>query len=151
MFARLALESDFPALLEMGRAHTAEILPDREFNEEGTRRAFERYLTGANPTVFVIEQRHEIVAYLVASIHEYAHISGFGVEVDLLYVRPDKRGTRAAALVMRAFCDWLDVIKPDDVTAVFTEPTIADSTIRFMRRFGFKDSGVVLTRTSGAR
>ena len=57
MLVRLALESDFPALLEMVRANIAETSPHLPFDEEVALETGRSYLRTASPTIFVCERR----------------------------------------------------------------------------------------------
>lgn len=106
MFARLALESDEDAVVALARMQVEETLPHLDFNEEITRETFGLYLKRAEPTIFVADDHGKVVGYLMALVQGYAFTSGLFVVQEALYVHPDKRGTRAAAHLVKQFVRW---------------------------------------------
>jgi GNAT superfamily N-acetyltransferase len=138
MFVRLALESDIPRLRELGIAHAAETWPDRVWSEERAAKTFERYITTANPTIFVVESDRQVVGYLHALIVDCSFTTSSSVFLDVIYVEPVKRGTRAAAMLMQEFFAFIERISPDEVLTQDVEnPVMA----RFLRLFGFEPAG----------
>lgn len=137
MFTRLALESDRERLRELGKKHAAETWPDREWSDERADATFDRYLRDANPTFFVLESNRQVVGYITALIVDCSFTTSSSVFLDVIYVEPVKRGTRAAALLMQEFLAFAERVKPDEVFAQDLEPVLA----RFLRPFGFTPAG----------
>lgn len=151
MLTRLALENEEDKVVELARAHYAELQPEAEFDEERARRTFELYLCAAHPTIFVVEHKREIVGFLIATIHDYAAKDGHFTRQEVIYVRPDKRGTRAAAKLIEHFYSWSDTIGASECFTGLAVNDKLERNIRFMERFGFEHVGVTLRRVKGAK
>lgn len=149
MLARLAIRSDLPAIHELGRAMVAEFRPRVGYDEAVATATFDRYLECAEPTIFVAEQNREIVGVLIARAPEYLYASGFFVTQEVFYIRPDKRGTRAAAELARLFNEWADRLGPSEVYMGVATGYRAEQTARLMQRYGFKPVGQHLLRICG--
>lgn len=146
MLARLATEADEDTLVALARQGVADHLPQHEFVEEKARDTFQRYLQTADPTVIVADDRGQAVGFAAASLADYQYTSGFFAVVDVLYVRPDKRGTRAAALLAQAVVEWTDRLGAKET---FAGPTVGyrtRQTARMFQRFGFEPVGYALRR-----
>jgi GNAT superfamily N-acetyltransferase len=151
MLVRLALEKDKPALHAIGRLMNAEVSRNREYDEERANATFEKYMNGANPTIFVAEHKHQIVGILVAYIIDYAFNAGFYVAQEVLYVRPDMRGTRAAARLVIQFNEWADSLNPSEIHMGIATGYHVDASARFIERFGFTRAGHYFRRIAGER
>ena len=110
ILARLALESDRKTLAELGAAHYAEQQPGVAFDMARANRTFDNYLALANPTIIVAERDREVVGFLVATVHDYAAKDGHFTRQEVIYVRPNMRGTRSAAKLIEYFYSWSDKI-----------------------------------------
>lgn len=106
MIVRLAAEKDRQAVLELARMQVEETLPHLDFCPVTASLTFDGALRRAEPTIFVAEHRREVIGHLVAFIEEYAFTSGIFTVQEVLYVRPDKRGLRAAAALLDEFRRW---------------------------------------------
>lgn len=146
MFVRLAVEKDREPLRELAKAHVAEITPHLEWSDERADATFTKCITECNPTMFVAEHRGEIIGYVGAVVADYGYTSGFCVKLDVIYVRPDKRGSRAAALLLTQFNKWADSLGPDEIICCMSNPDVSERTLRFVQRFGFKPEGLALQR-----
>ena len=146
MIARLLDEADRPAMLELARAMQVEQAPDLTFDEGRFNATLDRSLATANPVIFVAEDAGEVLGFLVASAVNYAACAGFYLEHQLFYVRPDKRGGRAAAKLLTEANWWADRIKPTDVFASMAWGRRSDAAARWLRRFGFEPARQQLLR-----
>lgn len=149
MLVRLALERDREALRELARAHAREITPQLIWSDDRADATFTQAVNKANPTIVVAEQKGEIVGYFVALMVDNAYTTGFFVVLDAIYVRPDKRGTRAAAELMNYFNAWADRLSPCEIICRMSNPRISEKTLRFLQRFGYEPSGMSLRREPG--
>lgn len=150
IYARLALEQDEDACVELARLHYAEMLAQygRPFSEEKTRRTFKNYLKTAAPTVIVAVQGQDVIGLLAATIHDFASTDGHFVTQEIVFVRPDKRGTRASAELVRFYNQWADQLGAIEVYTKLAIDAKLDRNMRFMKRFGFGPVGVTLARFS---
>lgn len=124
----------------------AEFRPNLTYHAGRGDETFDRYLATANPTIFVAEHHREVVGLLIALTHDFLCAYGFFAIQEVFYVRPDKRGSRAAAELAIAFNEWADRLGPEEVymgVATGYRPAAAR---RFMQRFGFEPVGDHLRR-----
>ena len=147
MPVRLALPRDEAAILALTRMDVAETLPHLDFDEAITRATFHDALTKAAPTIFVYETREgEVVGFLLAYIHGYAFTSGIFTVQEVLYVRPDKRGTLAAASLMAEFTRWSDSLGARENIGGNSNKFHSDRTAKFLGLFGFEIVGYFVKR-----
>lgn len=147
LLVRLALETDEDACVELARMQTAETLPHIPFHEPAARATFQRYLDTANPTIFVCEDFGRVViGFLVATMNPYAFATGLCVNQEVIYVRPDKRHTRAAPSLIREFDAWADRLDAREVFTGISNGFKAERTTRLFERFGYQPVGTYLRR-----
>lgn len=115
MFARLATAEDEDAVVSLAKMQVEETLPHLEFVEWIARDTFQNSVRCADPTIFVAEDSREVIGYLMALMNGYAFTNGVYAVQEVLYVRPDKRGTRAAAHLVKAFTQWAEIIDAKEV------------------------------------
>lgn len=145
MFARLALDTDREALRRLGRAHTAEVRPNDVWSDERADATFDRYLADGNPVFYVVEWKRQVIGYWSATVIENPFTSGVFVNLDLLYVMPEKRGSRAAAVLVKSYDEWINRIKPSDEYVHLTD-NIQSSLSKIVERIGFRPLGVTWAR-----
>lgn len=109
MRTRLAEERDRAAFLAMARAAAAEGEKLLEFDEDVTSARFDDALHGAHPTLFVYET-DRLAGFAACTIDGFLFASGLMTTLQVLYVTPEKRGTRAAVYLVRAFLGWSDAV-----------------------------------------
>jgi len=147
MLVRFALETDEDECVELARLQTAETLPHMPFDERRARQTFTKYLTTANPTVFVCEDdNRRLAGFLIATWSEYAFTTGICVNQEVIYVRSENRGSRAAARLIRSFNEWADRLGAREVFTGITNGFKAERTARLFERFGYTPVGVYLRR-----
>lgn len=149
MIVRLAREYDEDTLVAMARMCAAEGMPHIEFVEKRVRETFRRYLKTANPTFFFAEQDGKIAGFLQAAICGYDFADGIYTAQDVLFVRPDKRGSRAAALLIREFVLWSDQLGALENRGGNDNGLTSRRTARFLSKFGFAEVGYFVRRIRG--
>lgn len=146
MRVRLAIEADIPDLTEMTRAAMAEARPWLAFDEHKAVETFYGYLDTADPTIFVAEDADGLAGFVVASINEYRMSAGLFVLHEVVFVRPEKRGTRAAARLMKHLIAWSKSLGAVEIIGGNDSNLRSDKTARFMERFGFERVGYAMRR-----
>jgi GNAT superfamily N-acetyltransferase len=151
MRVRLALPADEDQFVALAEQAHAESRPHIPYAEEKVRLTFANYLATAHPTITVVEDKGEIVAFMKQTISEYDSGYGLFTTQEVLFVRPDKRGTRAAALLLRWFTDWSDnTIGAVESTGGNDNALTSDRTRRFLRKHGFEEVGFFMRRVRSA-
>lgn len=151
MRVRLALPTDEDDYVALARIGHAESWPDKEFREHKVRAIFGRYLAQAHPTIFVVVDRGALIAFLNCTISEFPSADGLYTTQEILFVTPAKRGTRAAALLLREFTRWSDeIVGAEESTGGIDNALTPERTARFLQRFGFEEVGFFMRRVRGA-
>ncbi len=146
MHVRLALEGDEDAIVAMARTNMEQTRPTLTFNEGRCRATIQNYFDQANPTIFVAEDKGEVVGFLVCNFYEYHAADGLYATQEVLFVRPDKRGTRAAALLMKELIAWSKTLGALELVGGNDNEFNSDRTARFLEHFGFKRVGYSMRR-----
>ena len=146
MLVRLALESEREAVVALCRAAVLESVRGIEPDDDCIRETFQAYLDSAEPTFFVVEQRRELIAFLMASIGGYPFASGIFTTQQVMFVRPDKRGTRAAALLIRHLVAWSEKLGAKEITGGNNNGLYTEQTARLLEKHGFERVGVFMRR-----
>jgi len=147
MEVRLALESDAEDIARMFRAGLAESRKDLKFSPERCQNMMRGYLDRANPTIFVCEDQSGVIGMLVCNFYEHHAAYGIFASQEVLYIRPDKRGTRAAALLMKELIAWAEQIGANEVVGGNDNGFRSEQTARFLGRFGFRRVGYAMRRS----
>lgn len=151
MLVRLAVDSDVEAYIGLARLAVAESVRGRVgFKAAKVRETFDAYLTAATPTIFVVEQDRELIGFLNATINGYPFADGLFTAQEVLFVRPDKRGTRAAVLLVQAFVSWSDQLGALESTGGNDNGLLSEQTAKLLGRFGFERVGYFLRRVPGS-
>ncbi|MDI1263860.1 MAG: GNAT family N-acetyltransferase [bacterium] len=150
MIVRLAMPDEEDLFVGLARLMLAESYPDQVFSEERARETFQRYLKTAHPTFFFADQAGEVVGVMQASISSYDFADGIYTTLCGTFVRPDKRGTRAAALLYAEFCRWSDQLGAVESTGGNDNNLTTERTTRLMGHFGFEPVGTFVRRKRGA-
>lgn len=146
MFVRLGLERDEDAIVEMARLNCALSTPHLEFAEEKVRDAYRDYLATCSTTFFVAERDERSVGFLMAGIYEYRHAYGLFVAQEVIFVRPECRGSRAAALLMKHLVEWAQGLGAKEITGGNDNAFQSDRTAKFLIKFGFEPVGFFMRR-----
>lgn len=151
MRVRLASPEDRAAVAVLARQYVAELPPDVPIRFEAAAfdESYDRYLETANPTVFVAEDRSGVVGVLVCSVHGFLTQSGLLTNTDVIFVTPEKRGTRAAAELLSEFDRWSERIGAimsigGNANSIHTRRTAS-----LYAKFGFSPVGVTMAKFRG--
>lgn len=146
MYVRLALEEDFPAIVEMARLNIEETRSDLGFDEYLAWKTCYEYLDTAEPTIFVCEDKGQVVGLTLSSINAYRASAGLFTTQEVLFVRPEKRGTRAAVLLMKNLIDWSKQLGAKEIIGGNDNEFNSDRTAAFLEHFGFRRVGYAMKR-----
>lgn len=146
MFVRLALEEDEDAYVELARAAVEESARHVGYSEAKVRATFRAYLDTAHPTIWVVDDRREIIGFLNATMSDYTFADGIFTTQEVLFVRPDRRGSRAAALLLRNFVRWSDQLGALENTGGNDNAINSELTAKFLKRYGFEHVGFFMRR-----
>ncbi len=148
MFARLAMPEDKDAVLALAQMDVEETLPHLDFQRDVAEATFDQAVTRADPTIFVVEDQREVVGFLVGMLESYAFTSGVFVVQEVLYVRPDYRGTRAAVHLIKEFFRWGDIVGAREWIVGVSNGFQPERTARLFEHFGAKRAGVFLKKAA---
>ena len=115
MRVRLALEGDTDALLSLAEMQVAETLEHLPFDREMAAETLRRILRGDGEILWVAENGREIVGFLWATLNGYSFCTGVFVSQEVVYVCPDKRGTRAAVQLLREYISWGRIVGATEI------------------------------------
>ena len=147
MKARYVRPDDEDAVVELARMQVEETLPHLNFNEIRARASFRRAISSGVSVIFVAETAEgEVIGHIIAHVWPYMGADGFFVSQEMLYVRPDKRGSRAAAELFDLYSKWADSIEANEVFAGIANGHNPERTEKFMKKFGFERVGYSLRR-----
>lgn len=146
MFVRLALEEDIPAIVELARMNCEISTPYLEFSEERVVETCRGYLDRGETTMFVVDDRREVIGLLVATVNSYRHATGHYATQEVIFVRPDKHGSRAAVLLMKHLIDWSERLGVIEITGGNDNSYKSDRTAKFLEHFGFENVGHFMRR-----
>lgn len=145
---RLALESEEDLFVELSRMAVEESASRIGFDEEAVRTTFHKYLDAADPTVFFCDTPTGVSGFLLATINAYRFSPSIFTTQEVLFVRPDKRGTRAAALLVAELVRWSDMLGAKEITGGNDNGLFSDQTARLLERFGFERVGIFMRRSA---
>jgi GNAT superfamily N-acetyltransferase len=150
MFVRFGLAHEEDLFVDMARIMQAESYPDLPFSEQRTRETYRSYLKTAQPTFFFCDDgKGGVAGILEASISAYQFADGIYTTLCGTFVHPDKRGTRAAALLLSAFTRWTDQLGAIESTGGNDNNLTTERTTRLLGHFGFAPVGTFVRRKRG--
>jgi len=150
MLVRLALESDEDTFVYLSKMAVEESAPHVGFSDAKVRETFKKYLVTANPTIFLADHMNDVVGFLLATMSGYRFADGLFTTQEVLFVRPDKRGTRAAALLVGDFVAWSDRLGAIENTGGNDNRLFTETTAKLLKRYGFEQVGVFMRRIGSA-
>jgi len=103
---RLVLDRDEDAIMDLFALHAAEFGAHLGFDPETARACLHQSLDVGSPVCFVAEEDGALLGYITGRICGYTFTTGHFVQHELLFVRPEKRGTRAAVKLIDEFIRW---------------------------------------------
>jgi len=146
MHVRLATEDDFTQVVELARLNIEETRQDLTFDEHLAWETCYEYLDTAEPTIFVCEDKGEVIGLTLSSINAYRAATGLFTTQEVLFVRPDKRGTRAAVLLMKNLIAWSQGLGAKEIIGGNDNEFNSDRTAAFLGHFGFRRVGYAMKK-----
>lgn len=142
---RLAEHHDYEAVRDLSQMNHAESCPHLEWSEDRARASFfGAYMDRQECLVFVVEDAGQVVGFLLATWGQYRTFAGLFTCQEVMFVRPDKRGTRAAALLMKKLVEWSREMGAIEVLGGNDNGIMSEQTARFLSRFGFRKYGYAM-------
>lgn len=139
---RLAEDRDYEAVSAMAQMNRIESCPDKEWSDERMAETFfGSYMARSECMIWVVERAGQVVGFLLATACEYRAFNGLFTVQEVLFVSPDKRGTRAAALLMKKLVEWSRNVGAQEIVGGNDNDLLSEQTARFLSRFGFKKKG----------
>lgn len=139
---RLAKAEDYPAVAAMAQMNHKESCPHHEWSDDRMRETFfDDYDRDSRCLIFVVEKDGEVLGFLLTGMYRYRAFRGLFTVQEVLFVRPDKRGTRAAALLMKKLIEWSKSVGAREVVGGNDNDVLSEHTARFLSRFGFRSYG----------
>lgn len=146
MLVRLALLSDAPDVVEMAAENAHATRPDVPFDHDKALGTFFQYLASGNPTIYVVEHDRQSIGFLMTRLMDYSFNYGQFLGQEVLYVRPGKRGTRAAAALMKHLILEAERLGASEIVGGNDNSFNSERTARFFEHFGFERVGFSLRR-----
>lgn len=140
MQVRLALEHEEDLIVEMARINM-QTRPTLTFSEARCRETFRSYIRDASPTIWVAEDKSGVVGMLVADFYLHRAANGLFTTQEVLFVKPERRGGRAAALLMKQLIDWSLELGANEIVGGNDNEFNSEQTARFLGKFGFQRVG----------
>lgn len=151
MNVRLALPTDEDKFVELAHLAHHESLPHVPYSEAKVRETFGRYLATAHPTItVVVGNDDQLLGFASQTISDYPSGTGIYSTIEVTYVRPERRGSRAAALLLRWFADWSDQLGALESTGGNDNALHSERTAKLLSRFGFETVGFFMRRKGAA-
>ena len=145
MKVRFAELRDIEDIVAMSR-HNAETRPELKFNELRTRATIADYFVKASPSMWVAEDEGQVIGLLVADFAVYRAFDGLFTTQEVLYVKPEKRGSRAATMLMRTLIAWSDSLGAIEIMGGNDNEFNSERTAKFLSHFGFRKVGYAMRR-----
>lgn len=145
MQLRVANENDIADLVEMGRQLITEApnYSERPFNGEALKQNLQSVLDGTG-AIFVVISNSNIVGSIVCLTTKDWFNDDLIAFEQVLYVKPEYRGTRAPLMLIDAFVEWAKSMNADRIQCGTTTGIQTKGCLRLYKKFGFREHGVVL-------
>lgn len=142
---RLATPEDYDAVVDMSEMNRQESCPDQVWSDDRMWETyFVEYLRDSQCIIFVVEKDGDVCGFLLTGLYHYRAFHGLFSVQEVLFVRPDKRGTRAAALLMKKLIEWSREAGAREVIGGNDNEVHSEQTARFLSRFGFRHHGYAM-------
>ena len=131
-------------IVAMAKANVDETLHE-PFDPEYVRQAVRDYLQHCTSTFFVVDTgAGHVIAFLQAMMFGYDYRAGLYTVQKVLYVKPEKRGSRAAAILMKHLIAWSKEIGADRIEGGNDNGFKSERTAAFLQHFGFGKVGFAM-------
>lgn len=141
MPVRLVMREDRSAILSLAKMQVVETLPHLDFDADVAGAAFDEVLKGYGQIGWVYDSGREVTGFLWARLCGYAFASGVFVQQEVLYVRPDKRGTRAAVEMLLEFIRWGEIVGAKETLFGVSNGRNPERVARLFERLGAERVG----------
>lgn len=141
MRVRLAVKEDMDAVLSMAEEQVVEAHSHLPFDREIAEASFHEGISNGDLLIVAEGKDGKLVGFLGGRLHGYSFCAGVFVNLDILYVRPDKRGTRAAAELLLEYLRWGQIVGAREIYLGTDNPQMADRTARVYERLGAERVG----------
>ena len=85
-----------------------------------------------------------MIGLTLSSINDYRAASGLFTTQEVLFVRPEKRGSRAAVLLMKNLIAWSRKVGAKEIVGGNDNEFNSERTAAFLGHFGFKRVGYAM-------
>lgn len=96
-------------LMPLARAQHAEGYPHLDFSEDKLHWIFSRVMRDLDRAffnLFLCYKGHELIGHAYCSISEFMFNTQRFAHLEMIYIKPEYRGSRAYLKLMRAYEDW---------------------------------------------
>ena len=143
---RKATDADIPAVIEMGRAfhQESDYLREMSFNEAKARALIPVVIKTGLGIVAVDDEK--VIGMMGGILETHIFSDELMSGEYLIYVRPEYRGTEAAARLVCVYINWAleHGVKPQNIGVGVNAGIRTEETVQFYRNLGFRVSGVNL-------
>ena len=146
MRIRLALDDEAEIFVGMVRETVAEASRPQRFDADVTRETFRQYLETSDPTIWFAERDGVVVGYSVVSVGQFRYSSCLYILQEVIWVRPDNRGTRAAALLTKNLIAEAERRGIPEIIGGNDSGVNPELSKRFLEHFGFETVGYCMRR-----
>ncbi len=133
---RLAMPWDMAEVVELARLQVEETHTHLDFRPDLVEDTFRSAIKKGDPALWVAEDKSGLIGFLWARIYEYAFSSGIFVSQEVLFVRPDKRGTRAAVKLIDEYKSWGDTVGAREILFGISNGRQPDRVAKLFQRKG---------------
>jgi len=141
MFVRLGMDYDIDDFVRMAVANLEETMPGEPYSRARLAETYWRYLNHAQPTIWFVEKRRELVGFLMSYMFGFDYRDGHYTTQRVIYVTPDNRGTRAAVLLAKELVRWSTQTGAAKIEGGNDNSFKSERTARFLEHFGFEQVG----------
>ncbi len=146
MFCRPIMPHDEDEIVALAKINCDISTPYLTFSPDKVRETCRSAMTVDGPVMYVVEEKREVIGFLVATINEYRHAEGLYTTQEVIFVRPDKHGTRAAVLLMKELVAMSERLGAIEITGGNDNKFKSERTARFLEHFGFEQVGFFMRR-----
>lgn len=140
------MDYDKAAFLEMSVANLTETMPGEPFSVEKLAATFDRGITKAEPTIWVVEKNRKAIGFMASYIRGFDYRDGHYTTQRVIYVSPEHRGTRAAVLLAKELVRWSKSIGAVKIEGGNDNSFNSDRTAAFLEHFGFENVGFAMRK-----
>lgn len=135
---------DYEQVLGLARAAAEESMAHLGFDQGVFDDTFHRALVD-RPAVFVAERDDRVlVGFVLCVARGYWYSSGISTALEVIYVRPGSRGTRAPALLLARFIEWSRELGARQKFLGIDNSLHPERTARFFARAGARAVGYAM-------